>query len=265
MRIFKSPLALVLLLVSAASLTLMAADQAVISAQPHASVMPVPEGHRFPNGQVLHYDAEWRLWKSGVGTIRIDQTGELEHVTGVAESAGAVALLYRVQDRFESYFDRRTFCSLRIIKRAEEGLHRRETTLTFDSAHGRAVLDEQNLRSGERKHQESDTPGCVMDVLSGIYYLGAQHLQPNDTYRIPVNDGGKNFEAIAYVEGREDVKTDAGLFHTVRVAVYSDAGPLKGRGKVWIWYTNDPAHIPVQMRSRLFWGTLTLHLTRIDR
>jgi hypothetical protein len=263
-RILRSFPAFIAVVLAAASLT-SNAQQSTISAQPHPAILPPAEGHRFPNGQVLHYDAEWRLWKSGVGTLRVEQNGELEHVIGLAESAGAVALLYRVQDRFESYFDRRTFCSLRIMKRAEEGLHRRETTLVFDSARGRSVLDELNLRSGETKHQEGEAPACVTDVLSGIYYLGAQHLQPGDTYDIPVNDGGKNFDAIAYVEGREEVKTDAGLFHTVRVAVYSDAGPVKGRGKVWIWYTDDAAHIPVQMRSRLFWGTLTLHLTQIEK
>jgi hypothetical protein len=61
------------------------------------------------------------------------------------------------------------------------------------------------------------------------------------------------------------VKTEAGLFHTVRVQPSSDSGLLKQRGKVWIWYTDDPQRIPVQLRSRMFWGTLTVQLTRIDR
>jgi hypothetical protein len=34
---------------------------------------------------------------------------------------------------------------------------------------------------------------------------------------------------------------------------------------VWVWYTDDAAHIPVQMRARLFWGTLTFRLNRIER
>ena len=46
-----------------------------------------------------------------------------EHVIATAEASGAVAVLYRVQDRLESYFDRKTFCSDRILKHTEEGLH----------------------------------------------------------------------------------------------------------------------------------------------
>jgi hypothetical protein len=263
MRTLRQFLALTLA-VLVASLAPTAAQQASISAQPHASIQPPADAHRFPNGQVLHYDAEWRLWKAGSGTLRIEQNGDTEHVIGTAEASGAVALLYRVEDRLESYFDRRTFCSHRIMKHAEEGLHKRETTLAFDSARGKSVQDERNLRSGETKHQEADSPACVTDVLSGIYYIAAQRLAPGVSYLIPVNDGGKIYETTVYVEGHEDIKTDAGTFHTVRVAVYSNAELLKGRGKIWIWYTDDAAHLPVQMRSRLFWGTMTLRLTRVE-
>jgi hypothetical protein len=256
---------ILLLTLTAAMAPVMIAQQATISAMPKAEIKPLSEAHRFPINETLHYDAEWRLWKAGAGTLKIEQNGEQQHVIGTAEASGAVAVLYRVQDRLESYFDRRSFCSQRILKHSEEGLHKRDTTLVFDATRGRSVLDERNLRSGEVKHQETDSPPCVTDVLSGIYYVGAQRLEPGASYLFPLNDGGKTVGVKAYVEGREDVKTDAGTFHTVRVAVYSDDGPLKGHGKVWIWYTDDASRLPVQMRSRLFWGTMTLRLTRVEK
>jgi len=256
---------ILLLILAAVLIPAIAAQQASISAGPKASIQPASDAYRFPNSQTLHYEAEWRLWKAGTGTLKIEQNGDSEHVVGTAEAAGAVAILYRVHDRLDSYFDRKTLCSGSILKHSEEGLHKRETKIRFDAARGKSVLDERNLRSGESKHQETDSPACVTDVLSGIYYVGAQRLEPGSAYLFPVNDGGKTVDVTAYVEGREDVKTDAGSFRTVRVAVYSNDGPLKGRGKVWVWYTDDASHLPVQMRSRLFWGTLTLRLTRLEK
>lgn len=240
------------------------AQQATISSAPKSAIEPASDGYQFPT-QTLHYEAEWRLWKAGWATLKVQANGDTMHVTGIAASSGAVAILFRVQDRLESYFDRRTNCSERIIKHSEEGFHKRETTLVYDAAHGKSVLDERNLRNGESKHQETDSPACVTDVLSGIFYLGSQHLEPNAVHLFPLNDGGKTVDVTAYVEGKEDVKTEAGSFHTLRVAVYSGTGPLKGRGKVWIWYTDDAAHLPVQMRSRLFWGTMTLRLTQVEK
>ena len=261
-QILLLPLAVALSLLSPVA----SAQQATISALPHSVIEPAAEAYHYPT-QTLHYDAEWRLWKAGTATLRIEPAtnGEMEHVTATAEASGAVVVLYRVEDRIESYFNRQTNCSDRILKHSEEGFHKRETTLVFDPIHGKSILDERNLRNGETKHQVTDSPACVTDVLSGIYYLGAQRLDPGAVHIFPVNDGGKTVEATALVEGREDVKTDAGTFHTLRVVIYSGTGPLKGRGKVWIWYTDDPSHLPVQMRSHLFWGTLTLRLTRVDK
>jgi hypothetical protein len=255
---------IVLVTLAAALTALLIAQQASISAVPKSSIQPASEANRFPNNQTLHYEAEWRLWKAGTGTLKIEPSGEFQHVIATAEAAGAVALLYRVEDRLESYFDRKTLCSQQILKHSEEGLHRRETTIRFEAS-GKSVLDERNLRNGETKHQETDSPACVTDVLSGIYYLGAQRLEPGAAFLFPVNDGGKTVDVNAFVEGREEVKTDAGTFRTLRVAVYSDAGALKGRGKIWVWYTDDASRLPVQMRSRLFWGTLTLRLTRLEK
>ena len=68
----------------------------------------------------------------------------------------------------------------------------------------------------------------------------------------------------AHVEVREEVKTPAGTFQTLRVQPEADSGLLKKRGKIWVWYTNDGQHIPVLMRARMFWGTLTIRLTRVE-
>lgn len=232
---------------------------------PESHIRPAPTGYQFANGQTLHYTAEWRLWTAGTATLRVDGVGTEERVTGTADSAGFVALLYKVADRFESYFDQRTFCSSRLTKHTEEGRHQRDTQIRFDYVRRKAVLDEKNLKTGLVKHAEEDIPACVSDVLSGIFYVGSLPLEIGRTYVFPLNDGGKTVDVRAHVEAREDVKTEAGTFKTIRVQPEAESGVLKSRGKVWVWYTDDAAHTPVQMRARLFWGTLTFRLNRIER
>jgi hypothetical protein len=101
-------------------------------------------------------------------------------------------------------------------------------------------------------------------VLSGIFYVASLPLTPDATYVFPLNDGGETVEVRAHVEAREQVKTPAGTFATIRVAPEAASGVLKNRGRVWIWYSDDARRIPVQMRARMFWGTLTFRLVRID-
>jgi hypothetical protein len=41
----------------------------------------------------------------------------------------------------------------------------------------------------------------------------------------------------------------------------ADAGVVKNRGNIWIWFTDDERHPPGQMRARPFWGTITFRLS----
>ncbi|MBZ5630074.1 MAG: DUF3108 domain-containing protein [Acidobacteriia bacterium] len=232
---------------------------------PVAQIHPPPENYSFPNGQVLVYDAEWRLWTAGTARITVEPAGDNERVSATADSSGVVAVLYPVHDRFQSVVDSRTFCSISIAKHTEEGFRARETLINFDYPRRRAVLDETNLKSGDAKHAERDIPGCVTDVIGGIFYVGSLPLTPDAAYTFPLNDGGETVEVRAHVEARENIKTPAGTFATIRVSPQASSGPLKSRGRVWIWYSDDARHIPVQMRARLFWGTLTLRLVRTEK
>jgi hypothetical protein len=232
---------------------------------PVSQIHPAPESHTFPNGQAFLYEAEWRLWTAGTARIAFDQVGDNERITASADSSGVVALLYPVHDRFQSLFDPRTFCSHSITKHTEEGFHSRETIVTFDYSRRRAILDETNLKNGQKKHAETDIPGCITSVLSGVFYLASLPLTPDATYVFPLNDGGATVDVRAHVEAREQVKTLAGTFPTIRVAPEAAAGVLKDRGRVWIWYSDDTRRIPVQMRARMFWGTLTFRLVRIEK
>ena len=243
---------------------------AVQTAPSHLSSATIraPEAnYHWPDFETYHYEAEWKLWNAGLATLRLQPgpNGE-KQVFGTADSIGFVSLLYTVRDRFESAFDPRTFCSSHILKRTEEGFRKRETDIHFDYARGKAVLDEKNLKTKENKHVENDVPSCATDVLSGIYYVASLPLQTGSTYPFPLNDGNKTQTVEASVETREQVKVPAGAFRAVRVQLTSSpAGAQKERGKVWIWYSDDAARIPVQMRARMFWGTLTLRLQRVER
>jgi hypothetical protein len=235
-----------------------------VSAAP-SEVVPPPHGYRFPNGQTFTFQVEWHLFTAGTTRLKLDTAGVLEQVTATADSSGVANVLYGVHDRFQSSFDPAIFCSLRISKHTEEGFHKRDTEIVFDYSRHKTVLDETNLKTNEKKHEENDLASCVTDVVTGFFYLGSLPLQPGSSYTFPMSDGGKTADVKATVEGREHIKVPAGSFETVRVQAEAISGTLKGKGKIWVWYTDDPNHTPVQMRSKLGWGTLLFRLQRLEK
>jgi hypothetical protein len=185
----------------------------------------------------------------------------MQHIVATGESIGAVNLLFRVNDRFESYFNRTTGCSANFAKQLQEG--RRQVVSTLKFVEGKQVLDQKNLVSGTRKTQEGAIPPCVTDLLSAMFYGASQPMQPGTSFHMPVADAMRVVDVTMKAEAREQVVTTAGTFATIRVQPVADAGVVKNRGNIWIWYTDDERRMPVQMRARLFWGTMTMRLVTV--
>jgi hypothetical protein len=259
-----------LLMIPACGLLLATLRAEAPQATPQVKPASVPQlqapraGFSFPVHQILNYAVDWRVFPAGAVTFHLDADGDLQRVTVTADTAGAVNLLFRVSDRFQSSFHRSTGCSESFSKQLIEGRRQVNSDLRFDYGQKKAILNEKNLISGISKHQETPILGCVTDSLSAIFYAASQAMAVGQSFQLPLADAMKTVPVTMKVEGHEEVKTPAGTFQTLRVEPTADAGIVKNRGNIWIWYTDDERHMPVQMRARLFWGTITFRLTSAE-
>ena len=226
---------------------------------------PPPPGYSFPVKQTLNYAVDWRVFPAGTGSIHLEQAGDAIKVTAGGETIEALNLLFRVSDKFESTFDRKTGCSYGFSKQTMEGKRQVNTELKFDYSQKKSFQQEKNLVSGITKHEEATIPGCVTDLLSGIFYAASQPLQMGQSFQMPLADATHTLAVTMQPLSREEVKTPAGTYQTIRMQPIADSGVVKNKGEIWIWYTDDARHLPVQMRARLFWGTLTMRLTSIEQ
>jgi Protein of unknown function (DUF3108) len=228
-----------------------------------ASLLPPPRaGFSFPDDQTLTYSVDWRVFPAGVATIHFDAQGDRERITATAETMGAINLLFHVSDHFESTVDRTKGCTYEFDKQTVEGRRQVNSALTVDYAKGTVVLNQKNLVKNQTKRVETTVQGCVTDLLSGIFYAASQPMTLGHSFVMPMADAAHTIPVTMKVESRETVKTPMGTFKTLRVQPTAAAGVVKNRGSIWIWYTDDERHLPVQMRARLFWGTVTFRLTR---
>ena len=230
-------------------------------AQQAATLMPPRAGFSFPQKQTLIYTVDWRVFTAGTAVLHFEANGNSERITANADTIGAINLLFHVGDRFQSTFDRDKGCTNEFDKQTVEGRRQINSTLRMDYGQGKSILDEKNQITGQTKHVETPIPGCLTDLLTGVYYASSQPMEVGKSFVIPVVDALHTVPVTMKVEGREEIKTTLGTFKTIRVQPTADAGVVKNRGNIWIWYTDDERHLPVQMRARLFWGTITFRLT----
>jgi hypothetical protein len=230
-------------------------------------IPPLPQpkaGFIFPQKQTLTYAVDWRVFSAGTAVLHFEADGDREKLTATAETNGAINLVFHVSDRFQSVFDRSKGCTYEFDKQTVEGRRQVNSTLRMDYGQMKSILDEKNMVTGTSKHVESPIPGCMTDLLTGVFYTASQNLVVGQSFVIPVVDAMHNVAVTMKVEGREEIKTPLGTFKTIRVQPTAAAGVVKNRGNIWIWYTDDERHLPVQMRARLFWGTITFRLVGND-
>jgi hypothetical protein len=227
---------------------------------PIPTLQPPPVGYTFPSHQMLSYTVDWRVFTAGTAVFHLEREGNVQKVNATADSVGAVTMLFPVVDRFQSGFDTKTGCSTGFSKQLQEGRRKVSSDLTFNYEQGKQTQVEKNLVKGTSKQQTASIPACVTDSLSAIFYAASQPLIVGKTFSFPLADSMRTVTVTMKVEAREEIKTPAGVFQTIRVQPTADEGVVKNRGKIWIWYSDDPRHMPVQIRAQLFWGTITFHL-----
>ena len=228
------------------------------------TLQPPPGGFGVQGKQTLTFTVDWRVFTAGTAVFQLDQEGTVERVRATGDTLGAVNMLFPVIDKFEAGFDTKTGCSTGFSKQLSEGRRKVTGDLTFNYNIGKQTLVEKNLVKGTSKTQTASIPACVADSLSAMFYVGTQALVVGQDVRLPLADAMRTVTVDMKVEAKEEIKTPAGIFQTIRVQPTAEEGVVKNRGHIWIWYTDDARHLPVQIRAKLFWGTITFHLQSVE-
>jgi hypothetical protein len=235
-----------------------------ISSSPTSRIIPPSPSYQFANGQKLVYSVEWHMLNAGTATMIIQRSPAGQHLISTADSTGFPNKIFPVHDVFEADVDARSFCTDLITQHAEEGSKRLDRKVLFNYPRAKSEVDEKDLKTGKQKHSEFDIPACVTDVVSGFYYVASLSLAPGFSQTFPVNDHGKTSDVRIDVEARERIKIPSGEFQTVRVRAVPLGGGMLGKGVLWVWFTDDPKHMPVQMKSKLGFATLLFRLQRTE-
>jgi hypothetical protein len=248
----------------------MSAQRLGFGAKPPATPVEIPAlqapmpGYVFPAKQTLSFTVDWRVFTAGTAVFHLEQVGSVQKVTATADTVGTVTMLFPVVDTFQSSFDTKTGCSVGFSKQLQEGRRKVTSDLSFDYAAGKQNQTEKNLVKNTQKTLQASIPACVTDSLSAIFYAASQPMVLGQAIRFPLADSMRTVTVAMKVEAKEEIKTPAGTFQTIRVQPTADEGIVKNRGNIWIWYTDDARHMPVQIRARLFFGTITFHLQSFE-
>jgi len=224
-----------------------------------------PQGNALPAREKLTYTIEWRLITAGKATVQWVSTGGDAQINLRVESVGLVSKLFRVEDDYRANMGA-GLCAQAVQLTSHEGSRERETKITFDYPNHRAdYLERDRAKNTVLLARETDIPPCVHEIIGGLYHLRTLNLEPGQSAQVPLTDGKKSVMAKVEAQQREEVKTPAGTFKTIRYEAYVFDNVLYRRpAHLYVWLTDDRRKLPVEIRVRMQFaiGTITLQLEK---
>jgi hypothetical protein len=228
----------------------------------------LPQSNSLPQRETLSYSIEWRLITAG--KARLEWNGARASQSGwqiklSMESVGLVSKLFKVEDDYSASLNQ-SLCVLSSQLITREGSRQRDTRITFDYEGRKASYLERDLvKNATLASQEIDLPSCTHDVIGGLYYLRTLTLEPGQSLQAPVSDGKKAVAAKIEAQQREEIKVPDGTYKTIRYEIFLFDNVLYRRsGHLYVWLSDDPRRLPVQIRARMAFtvGTITLLLEK---
>jgi len=227
-----------------------------------------PQSNALPVRDSLSYTIEWRLITAGKATVLWQNNGrDTSQINLHVESSGLVSKLFKVDDNYLASLGA-GMCAQSVQMTTEEGNRLRETRISFDYPGHRAdYLERDRAKNTTLQARDTEIPACVHEIIGALYYLRTLNLEPGQSALLPISDGKKSVNAKVEAQQREDVKTAAGAFKTIRYEAYVFNNVLFRRpAHLNVWLTDDRRKLPVQIRVRmqLAIGTITLQLDKHD-
>lgn len=213
----------------------------------------------FSDGERLVFDLSWYGMSGGTSIMEvkkeIDQDRFVYKVTSTTKSNQLISMFYPVNDVVETFMDIKNLYPYRFRSKQKEGTYTGDKEIIFDREKNIATFINHKEGGGKRISEVSAT---AHDPLSVVYFFRTVPLKIGKDVTVDVYDGKKNWTLVIQVLKREKLWTPAGTFDTIRVkALIKYEGLFVNRGDVQVWFTEDAAHVPVKMESKINIGHIT--------
>jgi hypothetical protein len=216
----------------------------------------------------LTYDVGWGLVGVGQATLEAVQIVDFDgtpayKIESRAVSNGFCDKFYMVRDLNESWIDANTLTSLGYSKKLREGHFVRDEWVTFDNK-SKTFLARWVGKDNNYSVKRGTIPASVQDILSSMYYVRAQKLEPGTDVILDVNTK-QNWPLVVRVVKREKLKVPAGTFNTILVepGIRHEGIFIQKGKKLQIWLTDDDKKTPVQMQVEVFFGHISAKLVKM--
>ncbi|TDW46022.1 uncharacterized protein DUF3108 [Flavobacterium sp. 270] len=219
----------------------------------------------FDVGEYFKFRIHYGIINAGYATLEVKDATinnkKVFHAVGKGYTTGMSKFFFKVEDLYESYFDKENGNPYRYIRKIDEGGYTKNQEGIFNPSENR-ILVKDYKRKSEKTLVTSDN---VQDIVSSFYYLrnhpNIDKLKSGESIVIDMffDDEITKFK-LKYV-GLQDITTK---FGTVTTMVFK---PSVQKGRVFkeeesltLWITDDDNKVPIRIKADLAVGSIKADL-----
>nr|WP_299170656.1 DUF3108 domain-containing protein [uncultured Allomuricauda sp.] len=220
----------------------------------------------FKAGEWLKFRIHYGFLNASYATLQLSSDSidsiPVYHVVGIGKTTGFASIFFKIDNRFESYFDKNDGKPYRFIRNTYEGGYTKDIEIDFDYNKKMALLTDN------KNSKKIDIPvhNEVQDLLSAAYQLrnkyNYQDLQKGESLDMDMlfdDDGIFKFQ-LKFL-GKEIIRTKFGKVECLKFRPLVQSGRVfKEKESLTLWVSNDMNRIPVRIKADLAVGSLKADL-----
>lgn len=219
----------------------------------------------FDVGEYFKFRIHYGIINAGYATLEVKDATinnkKVFHAVGKGYTTGMSKFFFKVEDLYESYFDKENGNPYRYIRKIDEGGYTKNQEGFFNQAENR-ILVKDYKRKSEKTLVTTDN---VQDIVSSFYYLrnhpNIDKLKSGESIVIDMffDDEITKFK-LKYI-GLQDITTKFGTVSTMVFRPSVQKGRVfKEEESLTLWITDDDNKIPVRIKADLAVGSIKADL-----
>lgn len=219
----------------------------------------------YDTGEYLKFKIHYGIINAGYATLELKDivyNGKgVFHAKGYGWTTGLTKTFFKVEDDYQSYFDKKTNKPFVFVRKINEGGYTKNQQGFFDQ-NKKNVLVKDFKNKSENTY---DVTSNVQDILSSFYFLRnypeIDVLKKDDTIVIDMFFDNEIYKFRLKYLGKENLNTKFGKLSSLKFRPYVQSGRIfKEQESLTVWVSDDINKVPLLIKADLMVGSLKASL-----
>lgn len=219
----------------------------------------------FESGEWFKFRIHYGLINAGYATLEIQEAvrnnKSVYHAIGKGHTTGMSRFFFKVEDVYESYFDKETGNPYQFIRKIDEGGYTKDQEGFFNQSTNRVLVKDYKNKS----ENTYIIPEGAQDILSTFYYLRnyptIDKLKIGESIAIDMFFDNETTKFKLKFIGIEDIRTKFGVISTMVFRPLVQSGRVfKEQESLTVWISNDDNKLPIRIEAKLAVGSIKADL-----